>query len=92
MTLFRSEVSPPTGAPWTLAAYSVEGGHSKLATKIKTLCLENPALAHALLDKFTRSLCVYASFQVPLSTPSSLSFRLTCFSADLMWGTSFAAV
>jgi len=31
------------------AAYSVEGGHSKLCPTIKKMCLEDPALAHALL-------------------------------------------
>ena len=52
------------GAPWTLAAYSVEGGHSKLCTIFKRMCLEDPALATTLLDKITDSLCVYASHQV----------------------------
>lgn len=52
------------GAPWTLAAYSVEGGHSKLCPTIKKMCLEEPAMAHALLEKYTESLCKYASFQV----------------------------
>ena len=52
------------GAPWTLAAYAVEGGHSKLCTRFKRMCLEQPHLAHALLEKLTDSLCVYASHQV----------------------------
>ena len=52
------------GAPWTLAAYSVEAGHSKLCKKIKAMCVENPQLAHKLLDKYTESLCVYADHQV----------------------------
>lgn len=52
------------GAPWTLAAYSVEGGHSKLCSKMKTMCLENPQLVHVLLDKYTESLCVYADHQI----------------------------
>jgi uroporphyrinogen decarboxylase len=52
------------GAPWTLAAYSVEGGHSKLCKTIKGLCLENPALAHQLLHKYTEALKVYADHQV----------------------------
>lgn len=52
------------GAPWTLGAYSVEGGHSKLCTKFKRMCLEEPALASGLLDKLTDSLCAYASYQV----------------------------
>eukprot|EP01035_Chromulina_nebulosa_P025522 gene25522-33316_t len=52
------------GAPWTLVAYSVEGGHSKLCKKMKTLCLGNPTLAHSVLSKYTESLCKYASFQI----------------------------
>ena len=52
------------GAPWTLVAYSVEGGHSKLCVNMKRLCNENPALAHEVLTKFTDSLCVYASHQI----------------------------
>jgi uroporphyrinogen decarboxylase len=52
------------GAPWTLAAYAVEGGHSKLCTKFKRMCLEEPAVATQLLDKLTDSLCAYASHQV----------------------------
>jgi len=52
------------GAPWTLAAYSVEGGHSKLCTKMKTMCLEQPQLAHQFLEKYTDALCLYASHQI----------------------------
>ena len=52
------------GAPWTLVAYSVEGGHSKLCPHIKKMCLENPDLAHAMLRKYTDALCVYASYQI----------------------------
>lgn len=55
------------GAPWTLAAYSVEGGHSKLCRKFKNMCLEQPQMAHAFLDKLADALCVYASHQVPAS-------------------------
>lgn len=52
------------GAPWTLAAYSVEGGHSKLCRHMKTMCLENPTMAHALLDHYTTALCDYAAYQI----------------------------
>lgn len=52
------------GAPWTLVAYSVEGGHSKLCPNIKKLCLEDPQSAHALLSAYTDNLCKYASFQI----------------------------
>mmetsp|Transcript_22645 Transcript_22645/g.21866 ORF Transcript_22645/g.21866 Transcript_22645/m.21866 type:complete len:385 (-) Transcript_22645:340-1494(-) len=52
------------GAPWTLVAYSVEGGHSKLTPNIKKMCLQNPTFAHSILDKYTDALCVYASYQI----------------------------
>ncbi len=52
------------GAPWTLAAYSIEGGHSKLCKKMKGFCYEEPAMMHKLLDKYTDSLCIYAAHQV----------------------------
>ena len=48
-------------------AYSVEGGHSKLCPNIKKMCLQNPAFAHSILEKYTDALCVYASYQVSKS-------------------------
>jgi uroporphyrinogen decarboxylase len=52
------------GAPFTLAAYSVEGGHAKFCPNMKKMCFEDPQLAHMLLDKYTEALCVYASYQI----------------------------
>lgn len=52
------------GAPWTLAAYSVEGSQSKFCARMKQLCNDDPVLAHQLLIKYTTSLCNYASYQV----------------------------
>jgi len=52
------------GAPFTVAAYAVEGGHSKLCTRMKRLCLEDQTLSTALLDKFADALAEYACFQV----------------------------
>eukprot|EP01041_Mallomonas_annulata_P000243 gene243-448_t len=52
------------GAPFTVAAYSVEGGHSKLCTRMKRLCLEEPAMAAILLDKYADALAEYASYQI----------------------------
>jgi uroporphyrinogen decarboxylase len=54
------------GAPWTLAAYMVEGRHSKLCTHTKRLCLENPADAHKLLTTVAKSVANYALHQVRL--------------------------
>ena len=40
------------GAPWTLAAYAVEGRGSKEFTAVKTMMYNDPVLLHSLLDKF----------------------------------------
>ena len=42
------------GAPFTLAAYMVEGGGSKSYILIKRLLFEQPKLAHTLFEKLTR--------------------------------------
>jgi uroporphyrinogen decarboxylase len=52
------------GAPWTLAAYSVEGGQSKLCAKMKRLLLEQPAAANALLLHLSDALFTYAEYQI----------------------------
>ncbi len=52
------------GAPFTLAAYMVEGGSSKSFTQIKRLMFERPELAHALLDKLTETVILYLKMQV----------------------------
>ncbi len=44
------------GAPFTLAAYMVEGGGSKSFIVIKRLLFEQPKLAHALFEKLTETL------------------------------------
>ena len=63
-TINRTTLIGFIGAPWTLGAYCVEGGHSKLCAKMKTMCTEAPDLAHKLLDKLTTELIEYASYQV----------------------------
>jgi len=52
------------GAPFTLAAYMVEGGGSKSFILIKRLLFEQPGLAHALFEKLTRTLIPYLEMQV----------------------------
>ena len=52
------------GAPFTLAAYMVEGGGSKSFILIKRLMFEQPQLAHALFEKLTRTLIPYLEMQV----------------------------
>jgi uroporphyrinogen decarboxylase len=52
------------GAPFTLAAYMVEGGGSKSFILIKRLLYEQPTLAHALFEKLTETLIPYLKMQV----------------------------
>src|SRR6476659_1747996 len=52
------------GAPFTLAAYMVEGGGSKSFILIKRLLFEQPKLAHALFEKLTQALIPYLQMQI----------------------------
>lgn len=52
------------GAPFTLAAYMVEGGGSKSFILIKRLMFEQPKLAHALFEKLTQTLIPYLQMQI----------------------------
>lgn len=52
------------GAPWTLAAYSIEGGSSKHALHTKKMMMEDPALFHSLMTKLANSIGDYACYQV----------------------------
>lgn len=63
------------GAPFTLAAYSVEGGHAKLCPNMKKMCFDDPQLAHMLLNKYTEALCVYASYQIESGAQVLLIFE-----------------
>ncbi|MGA9525276.1 MAG: uroporphyrinogen decarboxylase [Myxococcaceae bacterium] len=52
------------GAPFTLAAYMVEGGGSKSFIHIKRMLFEQPKVAHALFQKITDALIPYLKMQV----------------------------
>ncbi len=52
------------GAPFTLAAYMVEGGGSKSYIHIKRMLFEQPKVAHALFQKLTDALIPYLKMQV----------------------------
>lgn len=54
------------GAPWTLAAYSIEGGSSKHALHTKKMMMEDPALFHSLMTKLANSIGDYACYQVKI--------------------------
>jgi uroporphyrinogen decarboxylase len=52
------------GAPWTLAAYMIEGKTSRSFEKAKAALFSDESLAHALLTKITDSLISYMNLQL----------------------------
>jgi uroporphyrinogen decarboxylase len=52
------------GAPWTLAAYAVEGKGSKTYSIIKNMAFTEPALLHRLLELLADSIAIYARYQI----------------------------
>lgn len=66
--LIRQESPVPLigfcGAPFTLAAYAVQGGGSKDFAEFRGLLRGNPKAAHALLDKLTELSLRYLTMQV----------------------------
>lgn len=52
------------GAPWTLAAYVVEGKSSKNYSIIKAMAFQQPELLHKLLRHFAESIAVYLRYQI----------------------------
>ncbi len=53
-----------SGAPWTLAAYMIEGKTSRSFEKAKALLLSDEKLAEALLSKITDSIILYLNAQL----------------------------
>ena len=60
----RSTLLGFVGAPWTLAAYVVEGKSSKNYSIIKSMAFREPDLLHNLLDHFAKSIGEYLKYQV----------------------------
>lgn len=52
------------GAPFTLAAYAIEGGSSRSFQHTKVMMLRDPGAWHALMQRLARSLIKYLSGQV----------------------------
>jgi uroporphyrinogen decarboxylase len=52
------------GAPWTLAAYAVEGRSSKNYAVIKAMAFREPELLHRLLAHLADSIATYVRYQI----------------------------
>ncbi len=52
------------GAPWTLAAYMVEGKGSKDYSIIKGMAFSEPLILHRLLSKIADSIATYICYQI----------------------------
>lgn len=52
------------GAPWTLAAYAIEGKSSKDYTIIKTMAFTEPSLLHEFLGKLADAIAIYVRYQI----------------------------
>ncbi len=52
------------GAPWTLAAYAVEGKSSKDYSVIKGMAFCEPELLHQLLGKLADAIAIYVKYQI----------------------------
>jgi len=52
------------GAPWTLAAYAVEGKSSKNYAVIKAMVFQEPALLHQLLGHLADAIATYVRYQI----------------------------
>ena len=70
LTALRQEVKDEAtvlgfvGAPWTLAAYAIEGKSSKDYAIIKRMAFTQPAMLHQLLGKLADAIARYACYQI----------------------------
>jgi len=60
----RATVLGFVGAPWTLAAYAIEGKSSKDYTVIKGMAFSEPAMLHQFLGKLADSIATYVRYQI----------------------------
>ena len=60
----KSTVLGFVGAPWTLAAYVVEGKGSKTYSVIKNMAFSEPAMLHQLLTTISDSIATYICHQI----------------------------
>lgn len=60
----KSAVLGFVGAPWTLAAYAVEGKGSKTYSNIKGMAFSDPTILHQLLSKLADAIATYVCHQI----------------------------
>lgn len=60
----QSTVLGFVGAPWTLAAYAVEGKGSKTYSVIKNMAFSDPTVLHQLLGKLADAIATYVRYQI----------------------------
>ncbi len=60
----RATVLGFVGAPWTLAAYAIEGKSSKDYTVIKSMAFSESTLLHQFLGKLADSIATYVRYQI----------------------------
>lgn len=60
----RAAVLGFVGAPWTLAAYAIEGKSSKDYAIIKSMAFSEPAMLHQFLAKLADAIAVYVRYQI----------------------------
>ncbi|TVQ47705.1 MAG: uroporphyrinogen decarboxylase [Gloeocapsa sp. DLM2.Bin57] len=60
----KSTVLGFVGAPWTLAAYAIEGKTSKTYSMIKSMAFSEPEILHQFLTKLAEAIAVYVRYQI----------------------------
>ncbi len=60
----KSTVLGFVGAPWTLAAYAIEGKSSKSYANIKSMAFSEPAMLHQFLSKLADAIATYVRYQI----------------------------
>ncbi len=60
----KSTVLGFVGAPWTMAAYAIEGKSSKNYAIIKAMAFSQPALLHSFLTKIAEAIATYVCYQI----------------------------
>lgn len=80
MRLCTKELSGKTpvigfcGSPWTVATYMVEGQSSRSFSIIKAMMMNEPAMLKTLLEKVTKTSCLYLEAQIVAGAQAVMVF------------------